>query len=199
MMKIFQIKMQSKKYPGFTIVELLIVIVVIGVLAALVLNSFAGAQAKARDSKRRDDATKISKALQAWSVNNQKPLSQLGGGASNGSGYGWFDYAMPTIPNSGNYAPISIKGVIVSANLIGSGVGDPKYVRGSYDYCVWMSNDYQQWGVFARLEQPTAGDASVITGLQSSGSWSGALSSGACGAGSAANSNYAKTFAVPNP
>lgn len=37
-----------KHKNGFTIVELLIVIVVIGILAALVLNSFAGAQQKAR-------------------------------------------------------------------------------------------------------------------------------------------------------
>lgn len=41
--------MQRQK--GFTIVELLIVIVVIGVLAALVMNSFASAQKKARNAQ----------------------------------------------------------------------------------------------------------------------------------------------------
>lgn len=42
---------QHKKQTGFTIVELLIVIVVIGILAALTLNSFAGAQQKARNAQ----------------------------------------------------------------------------------------------------------------------------------------------------
>ena len=51
---------------GFTIVELLIVIVVIGILAALVLNAFSGVQAKARDTKRQTDVRAISSQLEAW-------------------------------------------------------------------------------------------------------------------------------------
>ena len=38
----------KRKDRGFTIVELLIVIVVIGILAALVLNSFRGVQERAQ-------------------------------------------------------------------------------------------------------------------------------------------------------
>lgn len=51
---------------GFTIVELLIVIVVIGILAALVLNAFSGVQAKARDAKRQTDVRAISSQLEAY-------------------------------------------------------------------------------------------------------------------------------------
>jgi prepilin-type N-terminal cleavage/methylation domain-containing protein len=50
---------------GFTVVELLIVIVVIGILAALVLNSFAGVQAKARDTQRKTDINAIATQLEA--------------------------------------------------------------------------------------------------------------------------------------
>ena len=50
---------------GFTVVELLIVIVVIGILAALVLNSFAGVQAKARDTQRQTDINAIATQLEA--------------------------------------------------------------------------------------------------------------------------------------
>lgn len=50
---------------GFTVVELLIVIVVIGILAALVLNSFAGVQAKARDTQRKTDINSIATQLEA--------------------------------------------------------------------------------------------------------------------------------------
>ena len=38
---------------GFTVIELLIVIVVIGILATVTFNSFAGMQAKAITAKRR--------------------------------------------------------------------------------------------------------------------------------------------------
>ncbi|MEO8863266.1 MAG: prepilin-type N-terminal cleavage/methylation domain-containing protein, partial [Candidatus Saccharimonadales bacterium] len=43
------------KQQGFTIVELLIVIVVIGILAALVITTFTGIQQKGRDTERTTD------------------------------------------------------------------------------------------------------------------------------------------------
>lgn len=55
---------KQKLDQGFTIVELLIVIVVIGILAALVLNSFSGVQAKARDTKRQTDMKAIATQLE---------------------------------------------------------------------------------------------------------------------------------------
>ena len=55
-----------KNQSGFTIVELLIVIVVIGILAALVLNTFQGVQARARDTERKTDLVAISTQLEAY-------------------------------------------------------------------------------------------------------------------------------------
>ncbi|HET7630405.1 MAG TPA: type II secretion system protein [Candidatus Saccharimonadales bacterium] len=55
---------------GFTIVELLIVIVVIAILAALVLNTFAGVQEKARDSDRQNDVATITKHLETYYTNH---------------------------------------------------------------------------------------------------------------------------------
>lgn len=45
----------KKKQSGFTIVELLIVIVVIGILAAIVITTFTGVQKKGRDADRKSD------------------------------------------------------------------------------------------------------------------------------------------------
>lgn len=61
-----------KKYSqkGFTIVELLIVIVVIGILAALVLNTFSGVQRRARDTERQTDINSIATQLEVYYNDN---------------------------------------------------------------------------------------------------------------------------------
>ena len=57
---------------GFTIVELLIVIAVIGILAVLVLNTYSGVQARARDTDRTNDITQISTQLEVYFADNGK-------------------------------------------------------------------------------------------------------------------------------
>ncbi len=56
----------NKNNKGFTIVELLIVIVVIGILALLVITTYSGIQAKARNSKRQTDLASIQTHLEAF-------------------------------------------------------------------------------------------------------------------------------------
>ena len=51
---------------GFTIVELLIVIVVIGILALLVVTTYGGIQAKARNSQRSADIAAVQTQLEAY-------------------------------------------------------------------------------------------------------------------------------------
>ena len=56
----------TRKQDGFTIVELLIVIVVIAILAAISVVAYTGIQQRARDSKRANDIAQIKKALLAY-------------------------------------------------------------------------------------------------------------------------------------
>jgi prepilin-type N-terminal cleavage/methylation domain-containing protein len=60
----------SKNNKGFTIVELLIVIVIIAILAALVLNSFRGVQERARDTKRQTDVNAQASQLEVYYTDN---------------------------------------------------------------------------------------------------------------------------------
>src|ERR1039457_3658890 len=55
---------------GFTLLELLIVIVIIGILALLIIPNITSAPKKARDTKRKTDITTIRKALEEYFVNN---------------------------------------------------------------------------------------------------------------------------------
>lgn len=59
-----------KRTSGFTIVELLIVIVVIGILAAITVVSFNGVTAKTRDTIRVNDMKSIQKAVELYYVDN---------------------------------------------------------------------------------------------------------------------------------
>src|SRR3990167_6118453 len=57
---------------GFTIVELLIVIVIIGILAALVIVTYSGIQQKARDTERKTDVNALHGQLEAYQAQNGK-------------------------------------------------------------------------------------------------------------------------------
>ena len=72
------LKLQQKLQAGFTIIELLIVIAIIGILATLVLTNFQGAQAKGRDTVRKNDINSIYQKLEEYyNENGSYPDSDL--------------------------------------------------------------------------------------------------------------------------
>ncbi len=60
----------NRNHTGFTIVELLIVIVVIAILAAITIVAFNGIQDRARFGSYRSDITAINKAIQMYNADN---------------------------------------------------------------------------------------------------------------------------------
>ena len=61
---------RKSRTAGFTIVELLIVIVVIGILATITIVAYNGIQQRARDTARKSDIATIQKALELYHIDN---------------------------------------------------------------------------------------------------------------------------------
>lgn len=63
-------KAWARQQTGFTIVELLIVIVVIGILAAITLVAYSNVQLSAKDNARKQGIASIKKSLLLYQVEN---------------------------------------------------------------------------------------------------------------------------------
>lgn len=67
----FSLKRNNK---GFTIIELLIVIVIIGILATIIIATYSSLQSKARNAKRQSDITAIQGQIELYyGSNNHYP------------------------------------------------------------------------------------------------------------------------------
>lgn len=134
-----------KKQTGFTIVELLIVIVVIGILAAITVVAYNGMQQRARDAKRVDDIAQISKALKVWAVETGEVFNSIPGEKA----ASWFSAgATPTLQT-----------FLVSGGYLSSSVQDPAYSHTTYQvymgsYCTHTDDDRRV--LLAKLENPPA-------------------------------------------
>lgn len=60
----------KKNQEGFSVIELLIVLVVIGILAAIVVATYSGIQAKSRNTTRQKDIKALQTQLESFFSNN---------------------------------------------------------------------------------------------------------------------------------
>lgn len=73
------IKQSNSNRIGFTIVELLIVIVIIGILAAITVAAYNGIQQRGRDAQRKSDLALLSRYVKMYTAENGTPPSTTAG------------------------------------------------------------------------------------------------------------------------
>lgn len=71
---------KMKKEEGFTLIEVLVVVSIIGLLSSMILFFVSSVRVKARDAKRVADVTQLTKALELYYTSvGQYPISLVGG------------------------------------------------------------------------------------------------------------------------
>lgn len=118
-----------KRQKGFTIVELLIVIVIIGILATLVIVTFSGIQQRARDTQRQTDINAIQSQVEAYNAQTGTyPTLQMLNDDN------WRNENMKGFPRDALFAPgQKTDGDDGEANKPGSGAS----TTAKYQYLAW--------------------------------------------------------------
>lgn len=135
------------KTKGFTIVELLIVIVVIGVLAAITVVAYNGISARSRDASRITKLQSIAKAIELYKIDNGSyPPIHDGNGSESTCGsqtesWGHCDrnkILADTLAPYIKFEPESLSNATQGNNY--------------YYYTSQSSDGYQTYGMMVRLE-----------------------------------------------
>jgi prepilin-type N-terminal cleavage/methylation domain-containing protein len=99
-----------KNTAGFTLVEIMIVVAIIGLLAAIAVPNFVQARTTTRTNACRNNLRLIDAAKEQWAMENNQDTGADPATAVNGLTY--LDYlkggAVPTCPSSGTYTPEDI-------------------------------------------------------------------------------------------
>lgn len=166
--------MKMRGQSGFTIVELIVVIIVIGVLATITSMMYNSSQQQAADARIRDAADKFADAIQVWSAQNggMKPMGGAGSTTPVSSTVGCVDGAQGYEDyNQGSADPqykCTIGDAMVAmgylpADLFNSLPANSLYHVTKYIFQIYpCANNTNQWLLMYNLQAPNADDTTNL-------------------------------------
>lgn len=88
------------KRRGFTIVELIVVVMIIALLASIAIVSFSAVQARARDSIRKNDVASLAKQIEIYALQNRAWINNGNCGDASDSLNGYVNYDYGVVGNT---------------------------------------------------------------------------------------------------
>ncbi len=155
---------RKERSSGFTLVEIIVVIMIISLLAGVILVKLGEARAKARDAKRKADLAVVADALKLHYL-DQKTF-QVANTGNNNSSEGWLTYT------GGTYTTSIAQGLVTLGYLSSvpydPATSGPNAVGPTNGYSGYMyyapTTTFSEGGcLFANLEYPTTEDTATMT------------------------------------
>lgn len=159
--------MRRQTQAGFTLIELIVVMAIIGVLAAITVGSFSSSQLRGRDSRRKSDLSQIARALETYYNDRGVYPTDTTAGEIVGCG----TTALPTTCAWGQPFQQRATGATTDTIYMVTLPSDPKAPNAAYFYDA--AANQRSYQLYARLENTEdngvpkdgSGDPQIYSGL----------------------------------
>jgi prepilin-type N-terminal cleavage/methylation domain-containing protein len=138
---------------GFTLVELLVVMAILGILTVITLGNFRTSQIKARDAQRKSDLRQIANALEAY-FNDRAGYPEASGGKIKACGCGNGELTCDWDTETNNREFCDKNNTVYMSKVPGDPLSDPEH-----GYC--YESDESYYRIYAILENSNDPEAKL--------------------------------------
>lgn len=184
---------------GFTLIELMVVIAIIGILSSVVLASLNDARASARDSVRRTELRQIQIAMEYYY--NEYGTYRVANSGWFSGGQGWFGY------EDGGAYTTAVSRVLYNEGFLDEPLVDAPFNSSATqpEYMIYLCDGGSRYSITSTLERPTPQDIQNAYNACNGGVTNincppvpGSMSGAAVGC-NATVARYGKNYAITEP